>query len=151
MTVILVAFDYWRDVIIDASYLMVFYEKKPEFPYKWETRHKDYRKNFISIYRINFQVIPYYACDAACILLYFIHTDKKDVWEMIWGSATIVVSFLIFIIWGRIRYETYMSAWEKCKEEENGKREAFRKEVFQGIIVEAQEQMKITGKNPFDL
>jgi len=115
----LVAFDYWRDVVIDATYIIVFHESKENFPIKWETRHKEYRKNFMTIHKVNFQVIPYYVCAGVCLILYFVNLEANNIMQIILGIMILTAILLVFAIWGRVKYETYIKKWNELKLKQN--------------------------------
>ncbi len=114
----LVAFDYWRDVVIAATYIMVFHESKEDFPIKWETRHKKYRKYFATIHKVNFQIISYYVCAGACLILYFGNLKANNTMQIFWGAVVLIVTLMIFTIWGKIKYETYIEKWNELKQNE---------------------------------
>lgn len=137
-----VSINYEKCVYVAASYLKVFYERREDFPIKWESRlihFAGYLKQISKQYEVGFNVqqFPYRVSALACAAIYlsnwarnhmaswcahFCHSDDgglTGVFDLILGAAALFIVAKIFLKIRSVRYEACCQAWEKMYQQEH--------------------------------
>lgn len=116
----LVYFDYWKDIIRDTTYLLVFYERNLNFPIKWESRLR-YLNASHTVER-NYHKTPYVTCAMICLILYFFHIDMKQKLRFAVGAIAVIITACIFTTHSSIDEKAFIRKWENIKANEKEKR-----------------------------
>lgn len=114
-------FSYKEGVIIDATYLMVFYETNPEIPFKWETRIRKLRADKLLKTKTGSHKLSYIICALACVILYFIHIDITNYVDISVGLISCIVCFCTFIKNNTIDDTVFINKWKEIKQMEETK------------------------------
>lgn len=119
----LVAVNFWKSVVVDSSYLRVFYEEDDppkgkdemldintsedkDLNFRWETRHaKLFKQNHALDDKVNVQHIPYVVCALCCIGLFWwellssgISTNADSSGSVVMNSSIDNISVIIGIV-----------------------------------------------------
>lgn len=111
-------FSYKEGVIIDATYLMVFYETNPEIPFKWETRIRKLRKDKMIKTKTGSHKLSYIICALSCVILYFAHIDTLNYIDIAVGLLSGIVCFCVFVKNNNIDDVVFINKWKKIKQME---------------------------------
>lgn len=114
-------FSYKEGVIIDATYLLVFYEAEPEIPFKWETRIRRLRKDKKIKTKTGSHKLSYLICALTCMVLYFIHIDVANYIDIMMGLISCIICFFVFAKNNDIDEEVFIRKWKEIKKMEEEK------------------------------
>ncbi|MCM1172029.1 MAG: hypothetical protein NC393_07865 [Clostridium sp.] len=111
-------FSYKEGVIIDATYLMVFYETNPEIPFKWETRIRKLREDKMIKTKTGSHKLSYIICALLCVILYLAHIDTGNYIDIVVGLISCIVCFCFFVENNNIDDAVFINKWKEIKQME---------------------------------
>lgn len=113
----IVSISYWESIIKASTYLMVFHELDRECPFRWESRHYLFKKNYKKTPKINFHMIPYLVCTVICTILYFGNFNYKNILDILIGVVVLIISIFVFFHYEFVDNEWYLERWMKVKQD----------------------------------
>lgn len=112
----LIAVNFWKCVVVDSTYLMVFHESNGS-EFKWETRHENlFKSNPKLDDKINVQHFPYVVCAIISLILFWNKVQEKcGVMSIIIGSGITLACVVIFWQNWKLDVAQIKAGWELLK------------------------------------